>query len=226
MGWLESFTLVMRSSITTLREKVEDPERLLYQLIVDMEGELERVRASVAGAIADEIQLGQRVEAARREAEQWLERAGSALRRSDEAAAKAALEQKVSAAARADALEQEYAKQKEQTARLHEAVRELADKIRQARQKQTLLLARLVRADSSQRIQQALNQATGGSAFAQFGRLEQRVERAEAMSKAYDRLDDRDPDAAELERQFQQAERQQQLAREFEELKSRVQTET
>ena len=72
MKWLENFTLVMRSSITTLREKVEDPERMLHQLIVDMEEELEAVRAGVAEAIADEIQLGKRAQQAREESDQWL----------------------------------------------------------------------------------------------------------------------------------------------------------
>ncbi len=52
MQWLDTFSLVIRSSITTLREKVQDPERMLHQLIVDMEEEMERVRESVAGALA------------------------------------------------------------------------------------------------------------------------------------------------------------------------------
>ena len=50
MKWLENFTLVMRSSVTTLRDKIEDPERMLHQLIVDMEEELESVRAGEKGA--------------------------------------------------------------------------------------------------------------------------------------------------------------------------------
>ena len=53
--WIESFSLVMRSNVTALREKVEDPERLLHQLLIDMEEEQHRVREAVAAAIADEI---------------------------------------------------------------------------------------------------------------------------------------------------------------------------
>ena len=52
MQWLSTFSFVMRSNITTLRERFADPERMLHQLIIDMDQELERVRASVAGAIA------------------------------------------------------------------------------------------------------------------------------------------------------------------------------
>jgi phage shock protein A len=97
MKWLDRFTLVMRSSLTTLRETVEDPERMLHQLIIDMEMELERVRESVAEAIADEILLGKRTQKARDEADRWLDRATASLKRNDEATAKAALEQKVTA---------------------------------------------------------------------------------------------------------------------------------
>ena len=105
MSWFESFSLVMRSSITTLREKIEDPERMLHQLIVDMDEELERVRGSVAAAIADEIQLGAKCRKARDESQQWFDRATAALKRGDEAAAKAALDHKVSAERRADGLD-------------------------------------------------------------------------------------------------------------------------
>lgn len=225
MNWIKNFSLVMRSSITTLREKVEDPERMLHQLIVDMEEELERVRAAVAAAIADEIQMNARCRKTRDESNQWYERAEVALRRGDESSAKAALEQKVMGEQRAEGLEREYALQKAQVVKLQEAVRDLEDKIRQAKQKQTLLLARLVRADSAQRVQSALKQTTSNSAFAQFSRLEKRVERAEAMSQAYDRLDGVDPDAAELDRQFQQTERRERLESELDELKRKLRPE-
>ena len=222
MAWLERFTLVMRSSWTTLRETVEDPERMLHQLIIDMEEELEAVRRSVAEAIADEIQLRRRWERERDEAEQWSERAASALKRRDEPAAKSALEQKVLAEQRAETLQEEHRKQQEQTRKLQDSVGDLEDKIRQARQKRTLLLARLTRAESSQRINRALDRAESRSAFAEFSRLEQRVDRAEALSEAYDRMEGRDPEAEELDRRFRDAERRDRVEQELEDLKRRM----
>lgn len=222
MKWFENFTLVMKSSITTLREKIEDPERMLHQLICDMEDELVRVRESVAGAIADEILLKKKVAKAHEDAEQWGERAATAIKRNDETNAKAALERKIAATQQAEGLAKEYDKQHDQTLKLQDAVRDLEDKIRQAAQKRTLLVARLARADSTQRINSALDRTTSQSAFAQFSRLEQRVERAEAMSEAYDRLEGKDPDAAELDRKFAAEERKQKVQDEFEELKRRV----
>ncbi|MCA9069546.1 MAG: PspA/IM30 family protein, partial [Planctomycetaceae bacterium] len=88
--------------------------------------------------------------------------------------------------------------------------------------KQTLLLARMARAETAQQINRAMDLATGRSAFAQFHRLEERIERTEAMGEAYDRLAGHDPDAEELERQLCEQERKEQLERDFEELKRRV----
>ena len=222
MKWIENFTLVMRSSITTLREKVEDPERMLHQLIVDMEEELEAVRAGVAEAIADEIQLGKRAQNSRAESDQWLERATTALKRNDENASKQALDQKVFADERANTLQEEYQKQQDQTAKLQSSLRDLEDKIRQARQKRTLLLARMTRANSTRRINRAMDRAENRSAFAQFSRLEDRVERSEAMCEAYDRLEGRDPEAEELKQQFNEEDRREKVRNEFEELKQRI----
>ena len=219
MSWMERFSLVMRSNVSFICERFENPERMIHQLLIDMEEELESVRRSVAEALADEILLRKRVDAARKEADQWLGRAKSAIERQDDAAAESALNQKLLATERADELTQEYDRQQQQTRKLQEAVRTLEEKIRQARQRQTLLLARITRADSTRRINTALDRAAGGSAFAEFHRMETKVERAEALAEAYDRLDGRDPDVEELERQFDEQQRKEQLRQELETLR-------
>ncbi|WP_437185323.1 PspA/IM30 family protein [Planctomicrobium sp. SH668] len=222
MSWLEQFSLVMRSNITFLREKIEDPERMLQQLVIDMEEELESVRKSVAGAIADEILLKKRVSKARQEVEEWLERTSQALNRNDDERARAALLQKNLAEERADQLEGEHQRQKAETEKLRREVHDMEEKIRQMKQKRTLLLARMNRASSSQKINSALDKATGNSAFAQFSRLESKVEHSEAMAEAFDRLDGRDPDAEELAREFEVEERNARLDQELQQLKSQL----
>lgn len=222
MKWLNQFTLVMRSNLTTLRESVENPERLLHQLVIDMEQELDAVRSSVAEAVADEIQMRKRAARERDEAESWMQRATTAMKRGDEAIAKSALQQKLSAATRADRLAQEHTKQQAEVAKLQDAVHDLEDKIRQAKQKRTLLTARLSRANSTQKIHSALDRTHSDSAIAQFNRLEDKVDRQEALTEAWERMDGKDSDARELERQFEAAEREQRLQTELELLKSRV----
>ena len=83
-------------------------------------------------------------------------------------------------------------------------------------------MARLARAESTERISRAIDQAGSNSAFAQFSRLEERVDRAEAMSEARDRLDGRDPAAEELAARFEAEERRAKLQSEFESLKRQL----
>ena len=224
MKWLEQFTFVMKSSVTTLREKIEDPERMLHQLVCDMEEELETVRRSVTEAMADGIQLSKQVTQAQTEAESWSDRAASALQRGDESGATAALDQKLRAEDRAATLESGCSTQRTQVEKLQISYRELEDRIRQARHKRTLLVARLARAESTDRINRALNRASGQSAFAEFGRLERRVDRAEALSEAADRLDGRDPEADELAARFAAEEHRTRLEDELDALRQRVTT--
>ncbi len=220
MNWIHQFSLVMRSSVTTLWEKIEDPERMLHQLVIDMEEELDRVRASVAEAIADEIQLKKRHSRELQDVEMWMQRAGTAMQRGDELAAKSALSQKIAAQQRADRYGDDYSKQRAAVEGLQASVCELEDKIRQAKQKKTLLTARITRAASTQKINRTLESASSKSAFAQFSRLEEKVEREEAMGEAWDRIQGKDPDADELARQFEKKEREMQLESELTKLKA------
>ena len=222
MKWLQTFSLVIRSNATALAEQFENPELVLNQLIIDMEDELARVRGSVAGVMADEIQLGRQVQRARDDARQWQERAEQAVKRRDEILAKQALEQKVLAEERVAALDREHTKHKDETAKLHRALRDLEHKIRQARHRRSLLAARMARADSAKTINSVLRRADDSSALSQFQRLESRVERAEAMEQAFDRLEDRAPDVQDLERQFEERNRQEHLQKEFDALKRRL----
>lgn len=224
MKLIDRFTLVMKTSITSLREKIEDPERMLHQLICDMEEELAAVRESVAAAVADEIQLSKQIETARGEIDTWFSRAQSAIQRGDESGAKDALDQKLRCEERVATLEGGYETQRVQVEKLQASYRELEDRIRQARHKRTLLVARLARAESSDRINNALDHAGSSSAFAEFSRLEERVDRAEAMSEARDRLDGRDPDAEELAARFAADERRDRLQSELDALKQQLAT--
>lgn len=222
MAWLSQFSLVMRSSVTALREKIEDPERMLHQLIIDMEEELCGVRSSVAEAIADEIQMRKRVEREQAEVTKWSERASVAIQRGDENSARSALSQKLSVSNRVEQYVTQHATQLTEVTKLQSAVKDLEDKIRQAKQKKTLLTARMARASSTQKINGAIDKANSQSAFAQFNRLEQRVERQEAIVEAWDRLEGNDLDASELERKFEAAEKERELDSELEKLKSQV----
>ncbi|TWT74309.1 PspA/IM30 family protein [Allorhodopirellula solitaria] len=224
MKWFSQFSLIMRSNVTSLCESVENPERMLHQLILDMQDELARVKRSVAEAIADEIMMRKTVEREQAEVQVWSDRAAAAVKRSDDESAKAAIKQQMAAKNRADQYAREHAAQALEVHKLQDSVRSLEDKIRQAKQKKTLLSAKLARASSTNKINSVIDRADSQSAFAQFNRLQERVDREEAVSEAWQRLDGEQSECDDLQRRFEQEEQEQQLSDELESLKARMQS--
>jgi len=212
----------MRSSLTALKEKVEDPERMLHQLIIDMEEELDRIRCSVAEAVADEIQMKKRTQRERGAALLWKTRAEESIGRGDESKARSALEQKVRSEELANRYAADHSRQAKDVEKLRRSVDDLEDKVRQARQRKTLLSAKIARAESTQRINQTMERSSGRSAFAAFQKLEDKVDREEALSQAWDQMQGRDPDAEELADQFELKERSDRVTAELEALKSTI----
>jgi ActR/RegA family two-component response regulator len=116
------------------------------------------------------------------DAELWGQRAEAAMKRGDEASARSALGQRISALKRVEQYTKEHAIQATEVQKLQDSIRTLQDKIRQAKQKKTLLTARLARASSTNKINAVIDRVDSQSAFAQFSRLEQRVSRKEAVT--------------------------------------------
>jgi phage shock protein A len=112
------------------------------------------------------------------DAELWGQRAEAAMERGDEASARSALGQRISAAKRVEQYTKEHAIQATEVQKFQDSIRTLQDKIRQAKQKKTLLTARLARASSTNKINAVIDRVDSQSAFAQFSRLEQRVSRS------------------------------------------------
>ena len=54
MSLLERVSTLLRANLNDLVEKAEDPERLLKQIVLDMENQLLQVKTQVAIAIADQ----------------------------------------------------------------------------------------------------------------------------------------------------------------------------
>ena len=81
MGLFDRFRRVVKSNINDMISKSENPEKMLTQLIEDMNGQLIESKKAVAGAIADEKQLERQLLQQRSQAEDWEKRAVLAVHR-------------------------------------------------------------------------------------------------------------------------------------------------
>lgn len=192
MGIFDRFSTVLRSNINDLISRAENPEKMLNQLIIDMKGQLAKAKQEVAGAIADEKKLQYDAEAMKKQADEWERRAMLAVEQGRDDMAKQALMRYNENLQGAQQLHETWVKSKAETEALKLSLRQLNDKIEEAKRKKNILVARAKRAEAQQRIQETMSGMGDRSAFESFERMTEKIEQNERKALA----------AAELQEEF------------------------
>ncbi|HBE46992.1 MAG: PspA/IM30 family protein [Spirochaetia bacterium] len=226
MGMFERLKTVISSNINSLISKAENPEKMLNQMIIDMNEQLIESKKAVAMAIADEKKLERDLMENRAKADEWEKKAMLAVRAGRDDLAKEALLRKQEFEGYANQLAQQWEAQKQSVEKLKEALRQLQSKIEEANRKKNILIARAKRAEAQQRINQTMSSLSGNkSAFDTFERMERKVDEIEASAEAMKELEEASSGAS-LEKQFAQLESSPQAADAMlEELKKKMLTE-
>lgn len=175
---------LLKSNINDLISRAEDPEKILNQLIQDMKEQLLEAKKQVASAIADERKLFKQLENERHLANQWEKKAMMAVKAGRDDLAVEALQRKEQHEALSAEYQAQWEAQKAATESLRSALRQLNNKIEEAKRKKDLLIARQRRAEAQARIQQTMAGFGDTSAFESFERMAEKVDRIEAQAEA------------------------------------------
>jgi phage shock protein A len=151
MGVFERLRRLIRSNANDLVRRAEDPEKMLNQLILDMNKQLVEAKRNVATAISEEKRLQRQIEAQRQKAEEWEQRAIVALRAGKEDLAREALQRKQRETDYANQLQEQYDKQHAAVESLKGSLRELQSRVEEAQRKKNLLIARAKRAEAQKK---------------------------------------------------------------------------
>jgi phage shock protein A len=206
MGILDRLSSLLRSNINDLISRAEDPEKMLTQILVDMRSQLAKAKQQVATAIADEKRLHDQADAEFRQAQDWEKRAVLAVQEGRDDLAKQALVRQAEHVGHGQQLQQTWEAHRQETEKLKNSLRDLNDKIEEAKRKKNLLVARQRRAQAQQRIAETMSSLSEKSAFDAFSRMEERIEQNERQIKATAELDD-EISGDTLQNQFRQLER-------------------
>lgn len=217
MGVLDRVSTLIRANINDLINKAEDPEKVIRQLLLDMNNQLIQVKTQVAAAIADERLLQKRYEDNQKKADEWQRKAELAVERNQDDLAKEALLRRRSFQETADGFKEQWTQQSAQVEQLKDALTQLEAKIIEAQTKKDLLIARSRRAKAETSIRQTLANADSTSALSDFQRMEEKVDEQEARAKAYAELDE-----DTLDQRFKQMEQEEDVNKELEALKAKV----
>jgi phage shock protein A len=206
MGIFDRISALFSSNINDLISRAEDPEKMLTQILVDMRGQLVKAKQQVASAIADEKRLRDQADAEFKQAQDWERRAMLAIQEGRDDLAKQALVRQAEHSGHGEQLAQTWEQHKQDTDKLKNQLRDLNDKIEEAKRKKNLLVARQRRAQASQRIAETMSSLSEKSAFEAFARMEERIETNERQIKASAEIDD-EFSGDTLQREFKQLEK-------------------
>ncbi len=219
MGMLDRVSTILRANINDLLDRAEDPEKMIRQLLQDMENQLIQVKTQVAAAIADEQRLKERWQQNQQLADEWQRKAELAVQKGADDLAKEALSRRNAYQETATGFQQQYEEQARQVEQLKDALDKLEAKIQEARTKKDLLIARSRRADAERQIHDTMARVDTTGVMGGFERMEEKVRAKEARAKAASDLD-RDT----IDERFKQLEQQDQLDTQLQELKAKLGT--
>ena len=188
MGILDRIRTVLKSNINALISKAENPEKMLNQLLIDMNESLLEAKKQVAMSIADEKKLERQTLENKAQAEDWEKKAMLAVRAGKDDLAKEALLRKQEYEGYSVSFQKEFESQHASVEQLKDALRQLQSKIEEASRKKNLLVARAKRAEAQKQIQQTMGSLSGNSSFDTFDRMAQKVDQIEAEAEALKEL--------------------------------------
>jgi phage shock protein A len=184
MALMERVATLVRANLNDLVDKAEDPEKLIKQVILDMENQLMQVKTQVAIAIADQHLLTKKhAENLEKEAD-WLRRAELAVGKSEDDLARAAIDRSMSSKQMAENFRQQAEDQTVQVENLKSALHKLEQKLAEARAKSDVIIAQHRRARALNKAGDARMAMGDDSSAHAFDRMREKARQEEAMSQA------------------------------------------
>ncbi len=190
MGILNRFSSLIKSNLNDLISSAENPEKMLNQIIVDMRNQLAKAKQQVAATIADEKRLKDQADAEFKLADDWDKRAMLAVQEGRDDLAKQALLRGQEHLEHGQQLAMTWETHKMEAEKLKQSLRDLNDKIEEAKRKKNLLLARQRRAEAQARISQTMSGLSDNSAFDAFSRMEEKITTNERQLQAAQEIDE------------------------------------
>jgi phage shock protein A len=141
MALMERVSTLLRANLNDLIDRAEDPQRLLRQLVLDMENQLMQVKTQVAIAIADQHLLEKKRKEHMDGASEWRRKAELAVSKGHDDLARAALERSLSQDHIATGFARQLEDQQAEADTLRTALRKLDQKLVETRSRCEMLIA-------------------------------------------------------------------------------------
>jgi phage shock protein A len=175
---------LLKANINDLIDKAEDPEKMVKQIIIDMEEQLQSAVQGLGTVMASERQMEKQLEEAQAESKMWEDRAKSALKSSNEELAKQAIDNKLKVDESVKQYQKMHTDVSTQLNILRDQVNILKKKLIEARTRQLMLVARDKVADARKEVSGAVGNLDSSGAFAKMDKMERKIAEKEAQTDA------------------------------------------
>jgi len=213
---MERVSTLLRANLNDLVDRAEEPEKMLKQVILDMENQLMQVKTQVAISIADLHLLERRAAETALKSDDWMRKAQLAVEKGQDDLARVGIERSLESRKLAGNFRQQIGDQKAQADSLRTAFLSLEGKLVEARAKAELLMATHRRAKANGDAAKAKLGLQGGATSGAWDRMNRKVQQAEALGQATSGLA-----AEDIEGRFAALEKEDEVDRLLAELKER-----
>ncbi len=185
MGVFQRLSDLLKSNVNDLIDRAEDPEKMVKQIIIDMQTELTKATQNYGKAKASERLAEKKYLEAQKISSDWEAKAKMALAKGDQELAKQALARKVKADEDLNNYKEMYESISAQTDAIGDQVEVLRAKLEEAKSRQAMLIARSQMAETKKNLAKAAGGFDGNSSMEKFQKMEEKIERKEAEADAF-----------------------------------------
>ena len=195
MGVLDRISQVLRANINDLLDRAEDPEKILNQILRDMEDALRQGQSQVAEQIAQEKMIQTDLDAAKKNVGEWGKKAELAVSKGMDDLAREALHRQSDYEQQVEIYQKQLDVQHQAVAKLKADLAALEKKYDDARRNKDMLIARAKRATAQKQISTTSGKLSNVDYSSDLARMERRIQEQEARVAAQQEVQSTSADA-------------------------------
>jgi phage shock protein A len=195
MSVLDRISQVLRANINDLLDRAEDPEKILNQILRDMEDALRQGQSQVADQIAQEKMIQSDLDAATKNTTEWGKKAELAVSKGMDDLAREALHRQSDYEQQVEIYQKQLDVQHQAVAKLKTDLAALEKKYNDARRNKDMLIARAKRTAAQKQISTASTKLSSVDYSSDLARMERRIQEQEARVAAQQEMQSTSTDA-------------------------------
>jgi phage shock protein A len=221
MAILDRISRLVRANINDLIDQAEDPEKMIDQIIRDMQSSITTARAQVASMIAQEKELEADLDESDQLVNEWDAKARRAVEAGKDDLAREALRRKHDAQENASLYREQHTTQQHTVEKLKQQLQLLESKYQATLSQRDTLIARQRRAVAQQKVADRVTSLSPLDPSSELDRMERKIRSTEARAAATIEMEDTSIDA-----QFRELDYDTDIEQELEALKAESGTST